>query len=227
MTVFDPASHKNKNPIAWAEVRINQTVVARIEGAKRKPNSWLNVNATDLAEAVTFGLNTISVVAMKAKTKKSWGFCSPKTDPGFGVSAEVVGLPAADARSTITGSVAGDHVFDLTASVANDGPSGMIGGTISQFSFSTYAETGTNVTELTLTVPGSSCSTASNGDGFTATCYLPVIAPGQSVAIAIHLAFQTGCPFNIPLAFSVYSGWPDPNSANNGSLTGHIDCSPE
>lgn len=227
MTVYDPPSHKNKNPIAWAEVRINGTVVARVENASRRANVWLKVDATDRAQSVRFGANTITIVAKKAETKKAWGFCSPKTDPGFGVSAEVVGLPAADARSTITGSVAGDHVHDLTATVANDGPSGMIGGMTGQFSFSTYAETGTNVTELTLTSPGSTCSTASNGDGFTATCNLPVIEPGQSLAVAVHLGFTTGCPFNIPVAFSVYSGWPDPNSANNGNLTGHIDCSPE
>lgn len=226
MTVFDPASHKFKNPIAWAEVRINGTVVARVEHGSRRVNTWLKVDASDRAQSVNFGENTITIVAKKAQTKKAWGFCSPKTDPGFGVSAEVVGLPATDARSDITSTVPGDAVFDLTATVTNDGPSGMGGGPSGgQFDFSTYAETGTDVTELTLTSPGSTCSTHSNGDGLTAVCQLPVIEAGQSVSIQVHIGLQNGCPYSVPLAYTVVSGWRDPNYANNGISLGHIDCS--
>ncbi|MCW2791861.1 MAG: hypothetical protein JWO76_959 [Nocardioides sp.] len=224
VAVSDPASHKSRNPIAWAEVRINNTRVARVRRGDVPVNSWLRVDASDHANAVKTGANTITVVAQKTRTKKAWRFCSSTTDPGFGVAAEVYGLPSSDVRSSLPHVTFTGNVMDVDGTITNSGPSSVVGALGAQFSLTTYAETGADTTVLTLSIPGVTCHTSSTGEGYVAICPLPAMAAKDEVTVHVHIEYTGACPYRIPYSYRVFGRWNDPSLANNGEDDRAIVC---
>lgn len=225
MSNVSPASHKNKNPIAWAEVRLNKTVIARVERDDAEMNEWVPLDVTEWAHLVKPGSNTISVVALKGRTKKSWGYCSYESIPSFGVAVELLGVPESGMRSSLLlGSFEG-NVLDTTATITNDGPSWVFEGQ-GTFNLTTNAETNANTDVLILGSDLASCSDAvSTGDGWSASCELPDMAPGSSLTVDVHIEFTRGfCPFSIPLWYRVSANWRDPNPSDNGESNRAITC---
>lgn len=229
MTVFDPARHRNKNPIAWAELRINGTTLARVERGTHRLNQWLKVDASAQAGVVRLGENTITIVARKAEARKSWGYCwqSPRGIPDFGVAAEVLGLPQADVTATIPPSPFSGSTLEVVATIQNNGPSVLVGDTFGQFTFQTFAETGSaDVTSLVLTSTSVTCTSQPAGEGFYGSCPLAQLGPQEKFTVDVYVTVTaTACDYSIPVTYRAVHRWTDPDSTNNGESTRSIHCS--
>lgn len=227
--VTDGSFHRGKNPFSWAEVRLNGSTLLRLNAKSTPLSTWKSVDLAAGAVEVLYGTNTLSVVAKKRTTKKSWRFCSSGT-PDFGVAAEVYAVPRSELTSSIpTGSFSGQ----MHATITNAGPSHMVGGVSGgQFWFRTYEPTGEGYVVDALGQVGGvvdTCTTYRSSEDVIITCEMPVLAPGQTLGVDIYLQIQGSCPgdWKIPFAYKVVGLWREANVVDNGQGERSLGCLPQ
>lgn len=173
------------NPIKRVELVINGTTVYEVKATKGSPIPYevgQRAVVDILDTPLHYGLNTVSVIAHKSKTKKSLGWCTG--DNYFGVLGEIYGEFLADTTTsdTSTGGVSNSYAFNVT--VTNSGPSDLIPTTnfSSRFSVSAVSDT-SEVTEIEIYgLDGCEPQAPINGskDGFGRFCPMPHMEPGDS-----------------------------------------------
>lgn len=173
-TVLDLATrHQGKVPISSVEVRLNGFRIAKLTGKKDGVNAWKSIDVSAHRDAVTYGANTVTVVATKAKTTKAQGFCASGT-PDFGVAVELVGRPVSDLVTTVAPFTAYSIGFQAVATVTNHGPSYAAN---ASFNLQTGQETATDVTDLSLSSEHGTCQAYPSGAGYSGTCALGGLPP--------------------------------------------------
>ena len=204
-----------KNPLNSVQLKINGTAVAKT--GKTAPGAWTTTDATNAADALTFGLNTITIVAKKGKTKKPGAYCFERHS-SLGVAAEIYGRPQSDLSATIPAWTGGGLSIDTTATVINKGPSTAPGAaTDDYFGIGSQDSVSGRITELQVSGPGAGCATNDTAFAITAHCALPKLGKGESAIYSVHIVFEPlSCNMNIPVGYGAYGYWFDPNYADNG-----------
>lgn len=203
------------NPISSVEVRLNNTRIATLKGRTDGVNAWKSIDVSAYKDTVRYGTNTLTLIAVKAKTKKADGFCVGGT-PDFGVAVELVGRPVSDMQVTLDELLSSTIGLLTHATVTNAGPSVAAFPT---FSLTTGHETGpVNVTELHLYLGDAECPASSTGEGMTSTCQLPALAPGEAVQVTVIIKWAFTCPSNASVAwgYNSFNLWQDTDRSNNG-----------
>jgi hypothetical protein len=213
------------NPIERVELVVNGTTVYEVTATKGSPIPYDAAQRTiaDISDApLKYGLNTISVIGHKKKTKKSLGWCTG--DNYFGVLGEVYGEFLADTSTmdNATGTASDAYAFNIT--VTNDGPSDLIPTTAFSSRFSVSAVSGlSQVTDVEVfgiegcDPPGP----ISNGSkqGLGRGCPLPRMEPGASFTVNVIVRWNDpplGSTTDISYTALGYGESESPEMANNG-----------
>jgi hypothetical protein len=224
-----------KNPIKSITVKVNGEAIHKVIGDDVQTLTDRSVIKLPESSRSSFkyGLNTITLVAVKRETGKSARYCEYKK---FGAAFELAGTFRADVTSTIPHGSATNGAAFMPMTITNNGPSYLPAGTypcqvpasgggtqpgncgypsINFFAISETA-TVTGVVGLDGGSPDSQlredCQTypysVSTRKGYSLNCALPALAPGESETIGIGLTYENFSDTSI-----IYFGYAAPGYA--------------